>query len=99
MTLEELRRLRPALAELAARYGLTELAVFGSTARGEASPSSDVDFLYVRGPQAPRGLAFLTLQSDLEELLGRTVDLVPKDGLHWVIRDQVLEDAEILYAA
>jgi predicted nucleotidyltransferase len=99
MTLEELRRLRPALAALAARYGLTELAVFGSTARGEATAASDVDFLYVRGPEGPKGLAFLTLQPDLEELLGRHVDLVPKDGLHWVIRDQVIEDAEILYAA
>jgi hypothetical protein len=49
--------------------------------------------------EAPRGLAFLTLQSDLEELLDHHVDLVPKEGLHWVIRDQVLEDAEILYAA
>ncbi len=99
MTLEELRRLRPALAALAARYGLTELAVFGSTVRGEATPASDVDLMYVRGPKAPKGLAFLALQPDLEELLGRHVDLVPKDGLHWVIRDRALRDAEILYAA
>jgi predicted nucleotidyltransferase len=99
MTLEELRRLRPALAALAARYGLTELAVFGSTARGDATPASDVDLMYVRGPKAPKGLAFLALQSDLEELLGRKVDLVPKEGLHWVIRDRAIEDAEILYAA
>jgi predicted nucleotidyltransferase len=99
MTLEELRRLRPALAALAAKYGLTELAVFGSTARGDATPASDVDLMYVRGPKAPKGLAFLALQSDLEELLGRKVDLVPKDGLHWVIRDRAIEDAEILYAA
>lgn len=99
MTLEELRRLRPALAALAARYGLTELAVFGSTARGEATPASDVDLMYVRGAEAPQGLEFLALQSDLEDLLGRKVDLVPRDGLHWVIRDQVMEDSEILYAA
>ncbi len=99
MTLEELRRLQPALAVLAARYGLTELAVFGSTARGESTPASDVDLMYVRGPLAPRGLAFLALQSDLEDLLGRRVDLVPREGLHWLIRDQVIEDAEILYAA
>ena len=99
MTLEELWRLRPALAALAARYGLTELAVFGSTARGEATSASDVDLLYVRGPQAPKGLAFLALQPDLEDLLGRHVDLVPKDGLHWVIRDQVIKESETLYAA
>jgi uncharacterized protein len=39
------------------------------------------------------------LQEDLEELFDRPVDLVPKDGLHQVIRDQVLADAQVLYAA
>lgn len=55
--------------------------------------------MYVRGPRSPKGPAFLALQADPEELLGRHVDLVPKDGLHWVIRDQVIEESEILYAA
>lgn len=81
------------------KYGLTELAVFGSTVRGEATENSDVDFLYVRGPSSPKGLAFLGLQRELEELLGRRVDLVPKEGLHWVIRDEIINDAEVLYAA
>jgi hypothetical protein len=40
-----------------------------------------------------------TAGQGLEELLGRKVDLVPKDGLHWVIRDRAIEDSEILYAA
>jgi len=39
------------------------------------------------------------LQEDLERLFGRRVDLVAKDGLHRVIRDQVLADAQVLYAA
>jgi predicted nucleotidyltransferase len=95
----ELEALRPAIARLCAHYGVIELLVFGSTARGEAQTGSDVDLLYVRGPQAARGLAFFGLQDELEKLLQRHVDLVPKDGLHWVIRDRVLEDAEVLYAA
>lgn len=99
MTAEELDALRPEIAKLSVKYGLTELSVFGSTARHEARPDSDVDFLYVRGPHAVRGLAFLRLQDELRALLGRPVDLVPKDGLHWVIREHVLRDAEVLYAA
>lgn len=99
MTLEELEPLRPAIAKLCARYGVVELLVFGSTARGDADPDSDVDLLYVRGPDAVQGLAFFGFHDDLEDLLHRHVDLVPKDGLHWVIRERVLGDAEILYAA
>lgn len=99
VTLEELERLRPAIARLCGEYGVTELLVFGSTARGDASADSDVDLLYVRGPNAVRGLAFFGLQEDLEALLQRPVDLVSKDGLHWVIKERVLEDAEVLYAA
>lgn len=97
--LSELEPLRPAIAKLCAEYGVVELLVFGSTARGDAQPDSDVDFLYVRGPRAARGLAFFKLQEELEKLLQRHVDLVPKDGLHWVIRERVLGDAEVLYAA
>lgn len=39
------------------------------------------------------------MQEELEELLGRQVDLVPKDYLHWVIKDRVLAEARALYAA
>ena len=95
----DLRAAQAAIAALCAKYGVVELSVFGSTARDEAGDDSDVDLLYVRGPNAAQGLAFFGLRRELEELLGHHVDLVPKDGLHWVIRDQVLGDAEVLYAA
>jgi predicted nucleotidyltransferase len=97
--LQSLEHLRPAIAELCAKYGVVELSVFGSTARGEAEAESDVDFLYVRGPNAVRGWDFFELQYELEELLKHHVDLVPKHGLHWVIKDRVLSEAAILYAA
>lgn len=44
-------------------------------------------------------MSYFALQEDLEKLFGRSVDLVPKEGLHRVIRDQVLSDAQVLYAA
>ena len=91
--------LGPAIAALCRRYGVRELAVFGSVARGDDGSDSDVDLLYVREPGNAMGLAFLDLRDELSALLGREVDLVPKDGLHWVIRDRVLADARVLYAA
>jgi hypothetical protein len=45
------------------------------------------------------GMSYFALQEDLEKLFGLPVDLVPKEGLHRVIRDQVLGDAQVLYAA
>ena len=87
------------LRALAQAYGLLELYVFGSTARGDRRPDSDVDLLYVTGPNTPPGLAFYALVDELEQLLGRQVDLVPKEHLHWLVRDRVIAEAEIIYAA
>ena len=99
MTLNEIRARGAQLADLCRKYGIAELAVFGSVARGDAGPDSDVDLLYVRVPGNDLGMSYFALREDLEELFGRPVDLVAKDGLHRVIRDQVLADAQVLYAA
>jgi uncharacterized protein len=99
VTLDEIRAMGPQLAELCRKYGIAELSVFGSVARGGAQPGSDVDLLYVRVPGNDLGMSYFALQEDLEKLFGRSVDLVPKEGLHRVIRDQVLSDAQVLYAA
>ncbi|MFE3319056.1 nucleotidyltransferase family protein [Nocardia sp. NPDC059195] len=99
MRRDELIEFLPAIIQLCAEYGVTELALFGSVARGDDREDSDVDLLYVRGPHAVRGLAFFGLEEELEKLLGIHVDLVPKSGLNRLIRDEVLADAEVLYAA
>jgi predicted nucleotidyltransferase len=99
VTLDEMRVMGLRVAELCERYGIAELSVFGSVARGDARPGSDVDLLYVRVPGNDLGMSYFDLQEDLEELFGQPVDLVPKEGLHRVIRDQVLADAQVLYAA
>lgn len=87
------------LAELCQRYGVAELAVFGSVARGEATAASDVDLLYVLEPGARLGFAINALEDELATLLERPVDLVSKRALHRLLRDQVLSDARTLYAA
>jgi hypothetical protein len=77
---------------LAARHGVQNLRLFGSAARGEAKADSDVDFLAELEP----GYTLIDLgelQMDLQDLLGRRVDLVEPAALHWYIRDQVLAEA------
>jgi uncharacterized protein len=88
------------IAELCRRYGIAELSMFGSVARGDDRPDSDVDLLYVSASDSKSSLWELwDLRDELAQLLGRKVDLVPKNSLHWVIRDQVLTDARLVYAA
>jgi predicted nucleotidyltransferase len=90
------RRLR----ELCVRYGVSSLALFGSRARGDARPDSDVDLLVTFLPNVSVGLVHLgRLQAELEVLLGARVDLVPRDGLKPLIRDSVLGEARALFAA
>lgn len=68
------------------------MRVFGSTAKGETGPESDVDLLVDVRPTHSRCFpAGLIL--DLEGLLDREVDVVTEDALHWYIRDQILEEA------
>lgn len=87
------------LSELCRRYGVAELAMFGSVARGEANEASDVDLLYVLAPGARLGFAINSLEDELAELFARPVDLVAKRALHRLLRDDVLAEARTLYAA
>ncbi|GAB2517976.1 nucleotidyltransferase family protein [Spirosoma aerophilum] len=79
-TLQDTRRLlaqnRP---HLEARYPIQRLALFGSNARNEATPTSDVDIL-VEFSQ-PIGMKFFELAFELEQLLQQPVDLVSRHGI------------------
>jgi predicted nucleotidyltransferase len=90
---------RARLAEVCERYGITELSVFGSVVRDVAGPDSDVDLLYVLASGRHLGFSINRLEDELAELFGRPVDLVSKAALHRVIRDDVLAEAQSLYAA
>jgi predicted nucleotidyltransferase len=90
---------KPALAEACVRHGIKWLALFGSVARGEATPESDADLLLEFEPG--RRVTYLDLERialDLSPLFGhRPVDLAKPTQLHWVIRDRVLSEAIVLY--
>lgn len=90
------------LAEIAAlcrRYRVRELSLFGSALREDFGPDSDVDLLVAFQSDVRIGfLALGRMEQELASLLARDVDLVPKDGLKPVIRDEVLAAARVLYA-
>jgi hypothetical protein len=91
---ELLSEQREAILSLVERHGASNVRVFGSVARGEAQLDSDVDLLV-------DGLEQLSwagggLLADLEDLLGRKVDLVSVDDLEGAIREQVLKEAVAL---
>jgi len=80
------------LRQLGRRYGIHNIRVFGSFARGEAGPRSDLDLLvdYVPGQ---KGFAFVHFCEEAEALLGRTVDVATEKSLHPLIRERVLAEA------
>lgn len=81
--------------DAASRRGLGEVRVFGSVARGEASGASDVDLLVAPGPRTTLfDLSGFAL--DVEEIVGRHVDVATPRGLKTRIKDQVLAEAVAL---
>jgi uncharacterized protein len=88
------------LADLCRRYHVRELSIFGSAARGEMRPDSDVDLLVEFMPEAKVDLFdYSGFILDLTHLIGRKADLVSKKGLKPLIRESVLKEARLLYAA
>jgi predicted nucleotidyltransferase len=88
-----------ALAEICNRYGIAELKIFGSSARGSARPDSDIDILYTLRPGRRLGWEIEDLTDELAALFGRPVDLVSLDALHQMLRPSVLAEARPVYAA
>ena len=93
MLLDELRDKKDAIKALGSRYGARHIRVFGSVARGEERPDSDVDFLV----ELPRGYDLFTqrlpLTECLADLLHRKVELIPEHELNRHIREHVMRDA------
>ena len=89
-----------ALARICARYRVKELSMFGSAAKGNLRPDSDIDLLVTFEEDARVGLITLArMQREFREAFGRPVDLVPKDGLKPILKAEVLALARTLYAA
>lgn len=93
MLLNELRDQKDAIRALGSEYGARRIRVFGSVARGEERPDSDVDFLV----EFPRGYDLfaqrLPLTECLADLLHRKVELTPEHELNRHIREHVMKEA------
>jgi uncharacterized protein len=88
------------LAAVCRQHHVSELSLFGSAARGETRPDSDLDLLVEFQTGAEIGLLdYSGLMEELSGLLGRKVDLVSKRGLKQLIRETVLREARLVYAA
>jgi len=90
-----LREKREAILRIAEKHGARNVRVFGSVAKGETTSTSDVDLLVdtaeETSPWFPAGLI-----AELEELLGRQVDVVTPNGLYWLLRRRILSEARPL---
>jgi uncharacterized protein len=86
-----IRRRRRRIRQAAARHGASNVRLFGSTARGDDRPDSDIDLLVHLEPDVGL-LGLARLQRDLEEVLEGPVDLVPDDGLKPEVRAALERD-------
>jgi predicted nucleotidyltransferase len=91
-----LQNKREQILDIAAKHGAYNVRVFGSVVRGEDTPDSDIDFLIDYDlekitPWFPVGLIH-----DLQDFLGRDVDVVTAKSLHHYIKDRVLSEAKPL---
>jgi len=89
---ELLKAKREEILRIAIQHGAYNVRIFGSVARGEAGPESDVDLLVEAGPETspwfPMGLI-----NDLEELLGCKVDVLTDGGISPYLRDRIYAEA------
>ena len=87
--------MKPAVLRITREYGVRNVRIFGSFARGEQRRTSDVDLLV----DLPKGMTLLELvglKLDLEEQLGRKVDVIPADSIKRALRPYILADARPL---
>jgi uncharacterized protein len=90
-----LQEKRDEILRIAEKHGARNVRIFGSVATGSATDTSDIDLLVdtaeKTSPWFPAGLI-----ADLEEVLGRRVDVVTPDGLYWLLRRRILKEARPL---
>jgi predicted nucleotidyltransferase len=80
------------ILRISSKNGIRNIRVFGSVAKGQSTTESDVDFLV----ELEQGRSLLDLGGflvEMQNLLGRKVDVVTENGLHWYIKDKIIREA------
>jgi predicted nucleotidyltransferase len=86
---------RGEILQVAARHGARNVRVFGSAARGESTDESDIDLLVDLEPGRSL-LDHSALLQDLQDLLGRKVDVLTERSIYWLLRRRILREARPL---
>ncbi len=92
---QKIQQKKKEILVIAQQHGIVSLRIFGSVARGEETPQSDIDFLV----DLEKGRTLFDLGGALvrfQELLGRKVDVVTERGLHWCLREEIMKEARPL---
>lgn len=92
--MEHIHALREKILKLAKECGIWEVMVFGSVARGEETPESDIDVLIDLERPVQDAFGFLDSQTEMQRMFGQKVDMVFKSGLYHRIKDRVLREAQ-----
>ena len=90
---------KEAIAAFCRIWHVTDLALFGSVLRDDFGPESDVDVLVTFEADYSPGWFIVTMEDELGTMFGRKVDLVIKKALYHRIRDRILAEAEVQFAA
>ncbi len=94
-TLKQIEKKRSEINKISTLYGVHNLRIFGSVARGTSTSHSDIDFLV--NLEKDRSLLDLGgFMMDLQSLLGCKVDVVTEKGLHWYLKEEILKEAKPL---
>lgn len=90
--LNRVKEKREDVLRIAAAHGASNVRVFGSVARGEEGPDSDLDLLVEMKPESSL-LDLVSLWQDLEDLLGHKVDVITEGGISPYLRDRIHAEA------
>ena len=88
-------KLKAVVSNLAQQYGAERVYLFGSYARGDATEASDIDLRIDKG--SIRGLQFARLLGDLEDTLGKKIDLISTSGMDEDFRKAIAPEEVLLY--
>ncbi len=86
---------RDQIIGIASQYKISNIKLFGSVLREEETDESDIDFLVECGDDCSL-FDLISMKYDLEEILGRKIDVVTSDSVHWILRDKILQEARAI---
>ncbi|MEL7564972.1 MAG: nucleotidyltransferase family protein [Dehalobacterium sp.] len=89
----EIKEKRDIILSIASKHGASKVRIFGSMVRGDHKPNSDVDIL-INLDKERSLFDLIALKNDLEQLLGRKVDIVTENSVHRHLKNRIISEAE-----